>query len=280
MPLAEVRGVKVNYEVLGSQGPSVALSPGGRRGIEGVVSLARRLADCGYRVLVHDRRNCGASDVSVEGGGSEYEIWADDLHELLSQLKALPAYVGGSSSGCRLSILFALRHPQAVRGLLLWRVTGSGLAAKRLAEKYYGEFITAAKTGGMAAVCETEHFRERIHERPANRDRLMAMDPARFIAAMSHWNRYFIEGADQPVIGASEAELRSIKAPACVFPGNDDSHPRAVGENLCRLIPNCELHHLVTTQYDADVGPRDEWNAKEDELAALFDAFMKRVERS
>ena len=70
-------------------------------------------------MLIHDRRNCGASDVVIEGEDSEYEILADDLYELLSKLGALPAFVGGSSSGCRLSLLFALRHPEAVRALLL-----------------------------------------------------------------------------------------------------------------------------------------------------------------
>ena len=31
MPLAKVREVNLNYEVLGNKGPWVALSPGGRR---------------------------------------------------------------------------------------------------------------------------------------------------------------------------------------------------------------------------------------------------------
>ena len=32
MPVATVRGVDINYEVLGERGPWVALQPGGRRG--------------------------------------------------------------------------------------------------------------------------------------------------------------------------------------------------------------------------------------------------------
>lgn len=276
MPLANVRGVTINYEVFGSEGPWVALSPGGRRGLEGVQSLAGRIAVAGYRVLIHDRRNCGASDVAIEGNESEYEIWADDLHALSTQLKALPAYIGGSSSGCRLAILFALRHPESLRGLLLWRITGGGVAARRLAQQYYGEFIAAATQGGMAAVCESEHFRERIAERPANRERLMKMDPARFIEVMSNWNRFFIAGADLPIIGATEAQLKSIKIPACVVPGNDNSHPRRVGENLAKLLPRCELHSLQLKDYDLDLSPRDEWDEKEGELAAIFVGFMQR----
>lgn len=277
MPLANVRGVNINYKVIGNDGPWVALSPGGRRGLEGVEPLARRLADGGHRVLVQDRRNCGVSDIAIDGNDSEYEIWADDLYELLSQLDASPAFIGGSSSGCRLSLLFALRHPEAVRALLLWRVTGGRFAAERLAEQYYGQNITAAKQGGMAAVCETEHFKERIQARPENRDALMKMDPARFIAVMSHWREYFIRGAELPVIGATEAELKSIKVPACIIPGNDNTHSRQTGENLGRLLPKSEVHVLFPKHYDLALSPREEWDEKGGEMAALFGDFMKRV---
>jgi pimeloyl-ACP methyl ester carboxylesterase len=121
MPFANIRGVNLNYEVLGTHGPWLALSPGGRRALDLVKPLAQRMADAGYRVLVHDRRNCGLSDIAIGGESSEYEIWADDLHELLTRLDALPAVLGGGSSGCRLSLLSALKYPRAVRALLLWR---------------------------------------------------------------------------------------------------------------------------------------------------------------
>ena len=280
MPLANVRGVNIHYEVLGAQGPWVALSPGGRLAIDNIQSLAQRVADAGYRVLLHDRRNCGASDVVIEGSESEHGIWADDLHELLSQLKALPAWIGGRSSGCRLSILFALRYPQAVRGLLLWRVTGGGVAASSLARQYYGDFIEAAQKGGMAAVCESEFFRKRIEARPANRERLMKMDPKHFIGVMSNWSKYFTEAADLPIIGATENEIRSIKVPACVVPGNDQRHPPQVGENLSRLLPNCELHRVMTKFYDQELSPNEEWDDKHGVLTAVLVDFLRRAKAS
>src|SRR5882762_9190874 len=124
MQTAKIRGVDVRYQVLGERGPWVALVTGGRRGYQEFVSLARKIAAAGHRVLLHDRRNTGASDILIEGDEVEEAIWADDLYELLSQLGALPAFVGGSFSGARTSILFALRHSEAIRGLLLFRVTG------------------------------------------------------------------------------------------------------------------------------------------------------------
>ncbi|HWO42154.1 MAG TPA: alpha/beta hydrolase [Candidatus Eisenbacteria bacterium] len=277
MPRANVRGASINYKVLGSDGPWVALSPGGRRDLGAVEPLARHVADRGHRVVIFDRRNCGASDVVIDGEDSEYEIWADDLHELLTQLGGLPAFIGGSSSGCRTSLLFALRHPESVRGLLLWRVTGGRFACERLAQEYYGQYISAARQGGMAAVCEMEHWKERIEARPENRERLMNMDPDRFIAVMSHWREYFIRGIDLPVIGATEAELKSITAPACIIPGNDNTHSQQTGENLGRLVPDSEVHVLFPKHYDADLSPREEWDEKAPEMAALFSDFIKRV---
>jgi pimeloyl-ACP methyl ester carboxylesterase len=276
MPFASVRGAHINYKVLGNDGAWVALSPGGRRDLTVVEPLAQRVA-AGHRVVIFDRRNCGASDVVIDGENSEYEIWADDLYELLSQLGGLPAFVGGSSSGCRTALLFALRHPDAVRGLLLWRVTGGRFACERLAEEYYGQYMSAAKHGGMAAVCEMEHWKERIEARPANRERLMKMNPERFIAVMSHWREYFVRGADLPVIGATEEELKTIRVPACIIPGNDNTHGRQTGENLGRLLAHAEVHVLFPKHYDMDLSPREEWDEKTGEMAALFVDFIKRV---
>ena len=276
MPSANVRGVNLNYKILGNRGPWVALSPGGRRDMSGIELLAAKVAEKGHRVVIFDRRNTGASDVVIDGDDSEYEIWADDIHELLRQLGALPAIVGGSSSGCRTALLFALRHPEAVRALLLWRVTGGRFACERLAEEYYGQFITAAKAGGMAAVCEMEHWQARIVARPENRDALVKMDPSRFIAVMSRWREYFLKGADLPVIGATEADLRSIKVPACIVPGNDLTHGRQTGETLGRLLAKSEVHVLFPKHYDQPLSPREEWDKKTDEMAALFAGFIAR----
>jgi pimeloyl-ACP methyl ester carboxylesterase len=278
MPVANVRGAAIQYQIVGEKGPWVSLSPGGRRALGAVRPIGQRIADAGYRVLLHDRRNCGASDVIIDGDESEYDIWADDLHALMGQLGALPAHIGGASSGCRMSILFALRHPQAVRSLLLWRVTGGRVAAEHLARQYYTDYIELAQRGGMAAVCESEHFRECIAARPENRARLMAMTTQSFIAAMAHWRGYFIAGADQPVIGASESELGSIRVPACIVPGNDRIHARRSGEQVGRLMPRAEIHDIMPAGPDVDEIPFAEWDRREGQLAAVFVDFLKRVE--
>jgi len=271
-----INGANLNYEILGDSGPWVALSPGGRRALGAVKPLAQRVANGGYRVLVHDRRNCGASDVLLGGDAAEHEVWADDLHALLGQLGALPAFIGGGSSGCRMSLAFALRHSQDVRGLLLWRVTGGAFAAQRLAQEYYGQYIAAAQSGGMAAVCAMPHFRDLIAVHPPNREKLLDADPQQVIAAMTRWRTGFLEEAGLPVIGATAEQLRSIRAPACVIPGNDNTHPKAVGETLAHLLPDAELSILFAEHQDVDVVPPEDWARKDAEMAAMLLAFLKR----
>jgi len=276
MPTAIVRGLDIHYQVIGDRGPWVTLTTGGRRGHQEFVPLAKRIAAAGHRVLLHDRRNTGASDILIEGEETEEAIWADDLHHLLVQLGASPAFVGGSSSGARTSILLTLRHPEAARGLLLFRVTGGAFAAQRLPENYYGQFIRAAEQGGMAAVCATEQYKERIAANPANSERLMKMDAKRYIEVMSRWRDNFLKGAHLPVMGVSEAELRSIKIPSVVIPGNDKTHSSESGRAAARLIPGAELHELPITDQDVALIPFEQWAPYEEEMTKVFAAFMKR----
>lgn len=277
MPFHTIRGVALHYEVAGEQGPWVALVTGGRRGFDEFRSFARKLAARGFRVLLHDRRNTGASDVLIEGEDGEEEIWADDLVLLLRHLDALPAFVGGTSSGARLSMLTYLRHPELVRGLLLMRITGGAFAAGRLPTMYYGQFIQAAKEGGMAAVCATEQYQERIAANPHTRERLMAMDPQRYIAVMQHWLDIFLRGPRAPVLGMTEEAMRSIAVPTIVVPGNDNTHASANGLAAAEAIPGSVLFRLPIADQDVPLLPFSDWAPHEDTLADALAGFMKDV---
>lgn len=280
MPFMTTDGAHINFEIIeppnGNGGPALSLSPGGRNPLADMRDLGTLMAAAGYRVVLHDRRNCGASDVGFDARRTEYELWADDLHALLDHLGMLPAIVGGSSSGARMALTFALRHRQSVRALLLIRVTGGQFAADRLVEKYYDSNARAAAAGGMAAVCATEHFSEVIRNRPENRARLMAMKPAGFIACMDAWRAPFMAGADLPLIGTTAADLAALHVPVCVIPGNDLTHPRGRGALVAPLIPDCELNHVTGVEHDVDVTPADEWGQHYPAMARIFTDFLAR----
>jgi len=279
MPRVEVNGVSLAYELMGS-GPAIVWMQGGRSGRDLMRPVAEGLAD-EYRCLIYDRRNCGESDILIGGDDSEQEIWADELAALIQKLGLAPAYLGGWSAGCRVAILTAIRHQHLVKGLLLGWVTGGGVAAQRLSHQYYGQFIEAARQGGMEAVAATPFFAERIQMNPSNRERLLSMDPADFIAVMERWSRYFTDGADLPVIGATEEELRTIRVPVSIVAGDDDVHPLKAAEDLHRILPDSEFHHppILRPEWDA----LSESPAKRDEVRAeralpIFRSFLARVE--
>jgi pimeloyl-ACP methyl ester carboxylesterase len=190
-------------------------------------------------------------------------------------------FVGGSSAGARLAILFALRHPKALRGLLLWRLTGGQHAVDYLAENYYGKFIKIARAGGMQAVCESEHFAECIKARPENRARLLATNAGAFIDVMTRWREAFLQSSTLPIVGATEEQLRGIVAPVCLIAGNDVVHTPATARKAAGLIPNSVLHDDVVEKRSDDNLLKDwdpkEWRAKEPRLVEIFSAFLGRA---
>lgn len=280
MTEALVRGVRLNYETIGSNGPWIALTPGSRRPYDELINISKAIARSGYRVLLHDRRNCGASELAFDGSASEHEIWADDLYELGQILGALPMYVGGSSAGARLAILYALRHPDGLRGLLLWRLTGGQEAVDRLAENYYGQFIKIAAEEGMAAVARSDHFSECIRARPANKERLLQTDVRHFIETMTRWRECFMQSANLPIVGATEVDLRSITAPACLIAGNDVIHTPQTARKAASLISKSELHdNVVEWRSDDNLlkeWDRKEWREAEPRMAEIFASFCGR----
>jgi pimeloyl-ACP methyl ester carboxylesterase len=278
MPSAQVRSINLTYEVLGKNGPWIVISPGGRRGLTSDRALGVLLAEAGCRVLVYDRRNTGSSDIGFPGHSESHEL-ADDLLALLKALGTGPAYVAGCSSGARLSLLLALHHPEAVKALLLWRVTGGPYAAKRLAYNYYEQFIAAAEAGGIEAVGKTEHFAALIEANPRNRVLLNDMGAEGFLAAMRRWLAGFHQGSGQPVAGISPEEMRSITLPVLIVPGNDRIHPRAPGQAAHRLLPNSEYREVMAEDADVDVDFAA-WEAKNGTLASFFIDFVRRRERA
>jgi pimeloyl-ACP methyl ester carboxylesterase len=239
--------------------------------------MAEKIAKHGFRVMLHDRRNTGASDLWIDGDEGEEAPWLGDMHELMRQNDALPAFFCGSSAGARTSIRFYLKYPQAVRGLLLLRVTGGEFAAKRLPENYYGQFIKTAKEGGMAAVCDMDAWKERFKENPAGRDYLAKLPADKFIAVFTRWKEIFEAGGKHPVMGVTEQELRSIKAPTVIIPGNDQTHSSASAAIAHKYIPGSEVHQLPITDQELPLIPWSQWAPHEDEIANTFVKFMQRV---
>jgi pimeloyl-ACP methyl ester carboxylesterase len=252
MPELVLNGCAIHYEEHGS-GVPVVLTPGGRWGgyVHHVVATA--LAK-DFRVVTWDRRNTdGRSDIVIAGDVSEAEIWADDLAALIAALGLGPCYVG-EYAGCRTTPFLCLKHPHLVKGLLLAWPSGGDVPAARLPKNFYQAYTRAALRHGMPGVVETSHFAASIRHNPANRDRLLAMDPIAFVRQMGFWESFFNTSGDLPVAGcrATEEEWASITVPATITGGVDPTHPTAAAQKLHRLLRQSRYHEPVVTEAEWD----------------------------
>lgn len=251
MPYVNVNAVNLYYEEYG-EGPTVILTPGGRVDHNGLRPIAALLSPhC--RVIIHDRRNCGRSDIVIGGDLSEQHFWAEEMAGLIKQIGAVPAYAAGGSAGSRTSLALAVRHPEVVKGVYIWEVSGGPRSAEIMAHGYYGQYVEAAELGGMAAVAETEFFAQRIKDNPSNRERLLSLDVHEFCSVMRRWQADF--SAPNPVGDLTEMQLKSIQCPVVLFEGNtpDEVHHKSAAESAHRLIPHSELRPSAWTHEEWDV---------------------------
>jgi pimeloyl-ACP methyl ester carboxylesterase len=252
MPELRVNGCGIHYQEFGS-GIPVVVTPGGRWAGYVQRVVATELAK-DFRVICWDRRNTdGKSDIVIAGDASEADIWADDLAALIRALDLAPCYVG-EYAGCRITPLLCLAHPELVKGLMLAWPSGGDFAAERLPKNFYRQYIRAALRQGMEGVVEIDRFAASIAQSPANRTRLLAMEPAQFVRQMAYWEAFFDTSGDLPIAGcrATEEEWASIKVPAIVTGGADPIHPTQAAQRLHRLLPNSQYHDPVATP--------DEWD--------------------
>jgi hypothetical protein len=177
-----------------------------------------------------------------------------------------------------MSILLAQHHPQAVKALLLWRVTGGDYAAKRLAFNYYEQYIDSVTQGGIDAVLATEHFAAMAKANPVNAETLRQMGAASFEASMRRWLAGFRADCDFPVAGISPRNMRQIAVPAIIIPGNDKVHPPGPAQAAHRMLSNSVYHEVLTQQVDADVDFVG-WEHATGTLAARFIDFLRVQQR-
>lgn len=266
-----VEELSLGYEVIGDSGRPWAITPGGRfsRDYPGVRELAVALAELGNRVLIYDRPNTGESDVCF-GGATESAMQADALAALLAHLDMTPAVIIGGSGGARVSLLTAVRHRAVASGLAVWMMSGGTFGLMSIGMTYCAESIRAVWNGGMQAVVDLPeeargNWQEVMRRNPANRDKLLAQDPAEFKATMLRWMQAYCPCGDQMIPGVADEKIAGMDRPAVVFRSgtSDPFHTRETSEQLAELLPNGELVEPPwedTEWIDSKIGHRfDNW---------------------
>ncbi|MEV3963309.1 alpha/beta hydrolase [Nocardia sp. NPDC050193] len=244
MPAVTVNGGKVVYEILGTTGDLIVLTPGGRfsKDIPGLRPLAEALVAGGYRVLLWDRPNCGASDIQFFGQ-TESHMRAETLAGLLAELDTGPVILAGGSGGARDSMLTTMLFPELVTDLLLWNIVGGVYGTFNLGAYYVLPSLQAVRGLGVEGLLRMREWRERIAENPDNEQRLRSLDPAEFVKLSLRWLNAYVPKPGQTIPGVDDEMFERIRLPTLIIRGgaNDLDHPKRTSLEVSCLIEGSTL---------------------------------------
>ena len=225
---APVHGLKLYYEIHGpadTAQPPLVLLHGGGDTIETSFGHVLPVLAKTRRIIAFEQQGYGhTADVDRP---FSFEQSADDTAALLEFLKVERADLCGFSNGATIALQVAIRHPKAVRKL----VVISGLFARDGAEPQFWEWMKAARLETMPI--ELQEAYRKVAPHPENL-------------------RLFHDKAAQRMRDftdiASEA-IRSIAAPTLIMLGDADVVRPEHGVALMRLIPQARLAVLPRTDH-------------------------------
>ncbi len=243
MPKVTVNGTELYYEMHGrppNSGTDVLVLNNGV--LAGTRSWAYQLPALTphYRVLLYDMRGQGQSQKWATGDADyTWETHADDLAALLDALDIEAAHVGGISYGGELTLVFALRHPDRCRRLVVADAVSHVEPHLRAIIEHW---IMAAETGdheGFYRATWFWNFSEAFFA--AQYDLLVsrieaakALDLPSVTQLCRCFNTLDIT-----------ARLAEIQQPACVIVGEKDIlKPVHYAMTIASALPRAELHVL------------------------------------
>ncbi|MFF3567360.1 alpha/beta fold hydrolase [Nocardia jiangxiensis] len=269
MASVTVNGGEVVYEILGEAGDLVVLTPGGRFGmnVPGLRPLAEAIVAGGYRVLLWDRPNCGASDVQFYGQ-SESHMRAETLDGLLDALDEGPCILAGGSGGARDSMLTAMLYPERVTKLALWNIVGGVYGMFNLGAFYVLPSLQTVRGGGTEALPKMREWRERVAANPRNDPRLRNLDRDEFIKLSLRWLNAYVPKPGQTIAGVDDEMFERITVPTLIIRGGvgDLDHPKRTSLEVSCLIAGSTV---IEPPW-----PEDAWErAVEDQGSGRVDHF-------
>ena len=268
MPNATINGIEIAYETHGSGPPLLMLAPGGfdstieRFRTIGVWAKMDAFSTLGehYTCIAYDRREAGASGGRVEP--LSWGLYADEAAGLLDHLNIDQAFVLGGCMGCSVGIAFGARHPERTKGLLLhwpvggynWKVTARGRFMQ------HRDFVAEK---GLQAVVDIAHEKPGFWAEPkgglwsavlAHDDafarRFVAQDADRYMAISDVSARTLFDRDTAP--GCEPEELRAMKIPALIIPGDDPAHATSAAHYLRECLPQPEFWNIAVADQDAE----------------------------
>jgi pimeloyl-ACP methyl ester carboxylesterase len=162
----EVPGASLYYEVRGT-GPVLLMMPGGPADAGAFRNIAGQLAS-NYTVVTYDPRGLSHSPLKGELRDDRIvQIFADDVHRLLTATTNEPAFVFASSGGATISLELAARHPEQVRTLVAHEPPSAILQPDPVrARAEMTEIVETYKSTGIGPTMQKFMAHTRIRQAP------------------------------------------------------------------------------------------------------------------
>ena len=238
MPIANINGVNLNYEVSG-QGEAIVFL----HGMTGSTQDWRNqvaLLSPKYRVVALDQRGHGKSAAPSKEEEYSMQIFVDDVFGLLKLLDIKKCCLAGHSIGGFIALQFALGHPEMLAGLVLVGTSSGQFARDPNFAKLREKLDELARSQGMEAAFEydaannpqrIERFQKHPELREVTRRKMLMTSPNGFIygsKAIGKW---------EPVT----PRLSEIKVPALICWGDEDTPFTEAVQVLKKGIADSEL---------------------------------------
>ena len=229
MPVADVRGQRLQYQDTGGGGLPLILGHGFLMDHDMFEPQVRALAGS-RRVITWDQREHGHTVSTPE----RFTYWdsAEDLAGLLDHLGVETGVIGGMSQGGFIALRFALVHPERTAALVLID-TQSGKEDQEKTERYdlmHEVWVGSGPSDQLLEMVAAIVIGNRRPESAAWIEKWKSREPASLTRAY----RTLVDRDDVT------SRLAEIRAPALVIHGSDDAAiDTSLAEQLCANLPGC-----------------------------------------
>ena len=232
-------GVELYTETFGDESKPGIIFCHGFGGSARNFRLQARLLESSYRVTLFDLRGHARSPAPEGAESYRVEALLSDLDELV-QARRTPLILAGLSLGAKLSLDYALLHPERVRALVLASYPTSGDVEQR--RTWALGFAAAIEARGLDEAGAEFVWGERSRFDPKGakliRQGLLEHAPH----ALAHIQRELLAASPSP--SRMAPQLRELQIPTCLIAGTDDPESLGPCRELSQLLPRAELHEL------------------------------------
>ncbi|EKS34437.1 alpha/beta fold hydrolase [Afipia broomeae] len=254
MPVAQVNGTEIAYEVIGKGEPVLLVAGIGGAGSYFKPNIEAIAAK--HQVVLHDHRGTGGS----RQDRITYSVpqMTDDMVALMDELKIEAAHIVGHSTGAAMAHDMALRFPSRIKSAVLY-------AGWATSDAYFRRCFEVRKrvlqtSGPLHYVKTTPLFLNPPWWVSANIARLEAEEPA--AAAALAPTDIMLSRIEAICSYSPGEELRKITCP-CLITCSKDDHltPLFYSERMAKLMPKADTFYFETGGHAVSVVLPDQFNA-------------------